>query len=482
MNNRTKNRLSGSELDCVIKIGDRMWVTNPIAFFGWIFVTIYLFSNKAPALALIYSVMGAFLFLPMSTIDMPIPLLPDINKTTAVAYGILLGQALSGANRDYDFKFRVYDLPMLAYCTIIPIMSSLSNGLGLIDGVSRSINLYFSWGIFYWSGRRYFNNIEMIYLLVKSILVGAIICIPMVFYEVRMSPQLHSSVYGFFQHSFAQTVRWGGYRPFLFMQHGLMVALWMSVATIVSFWSWRSGIIDKIFGIPIAFIFFFLALSTFLCKSSGALVFMVLGIGLYYAYNKKRNTKLLIIIVLIIPAYFIFRLSNFITIAQIERITSRIFSSERVASLVIRLWQENMFGSKALLRPLFGWGWMDRAWPMDDYTGELLIPMVDPLWIITLGTSGLIGLFASYIALGIGPLRVFRISGKSANTNEIELKEYKIVPIVLSLVVTVFLLDSLQNAMVAPIYIVCAGALTTYYLTVRDSMKIAYGKLPLVAD
>ena len=38
-----------------------------------------------------------------------------------------------------------------------------------------------------------------------------------------ISPQLHFMTYGFYQHEFTQVVRMGGYRPMVFLQHGIAV-------------------------------------------------------------------------------------------------------------------------------------------------------------------------------------------------------------------------------------------------------------------
>lgn len=42
-------------------------------------------------------------------------------------------------------------------------------------------------------------------------------------WEVRMSPRLNREIYGFFGHSWSQHVRYGGYRPILFLNHGIWV-------------------------------------------------------------------------------------------------------------------------------------------------------------------------------------------------------------------------------------------------------------------
>ena len=70
-------------------------------------------------------------------------------------------------------------------------------------------------------------------------------------WEVRMSPQLHSSMYGFRPFRFDQAYRWGGYRPSVFMQHGIALGLFMASCTLVAFWLWRSGFPKRI-GTPAA--------------------------------------------------------------------------------------------------------------------------------------------------------------------------------------------------------------------------------------
>jgi hypothetical protein len=50
---------------------------------------------------------------------------------------------------------------------------------------------------------------------------------------------LHTWVYGYFPHSFAQQLRYGGYRPVVFMGHGLLVALFAAIALISAVVMWQ---------------------------------------------------------------------------------------------------------------------------------------------------------------------------------------------------------------------------------------------------
>jgi len=95
------------------------------------------------------------------------------------------------------------------------------------DGFSEIVRAFIGWGLPYLIGRVYFNDLESLQELAVGIFIGGLIYIPFCWFEVRFSPQLHKWVYGFRQHSFIQNVRDGGYRPMVFMQHGLMVGMWM---------------------------------------------------------------------------------------------------------------------------------------------------------------------------------------------------------------------------------------------------------------
>ncbi len=112
-------------------------------------------------------------------------------------------------------------------------------GVGPLAGVSRVMTGMFRWGIPYAMGRAYFRDWGSLRELAIGVFIGGVAYLPFVWYEIRMSPQLHTMLYGFFQHTFGQHLRYGGFRPIVFMQHGLMVGLWMAAASLAGLWLWR---------------------------------------------------------------------------------------------------------------------------------------------------------------------------------------------------------------------------------------------------
>ncbi|MCK4514383.1 MAG: hypothetical protein KAU31_03945, partial [Spirochaetaceae bacterium] len=152
---------------------------------------------------------------------------------------------------------------------------------------------------------------------------------------------------------------------------------------------------------------------------------------------------------------------------------------DRVSSLAVRLVQEDLFGARALERPLFGWGGWGRGWPVDPRTGERLVSAVDSLFIIVYSASGWFGLLSLFGAVSIGAWGVLGRLGRRPKTDRAEEDNaYTVDLVVLSLVVVFFMVDALLNAMINQIYILCAGALVSHHISVRRASLRAQCVVP----
>lgn len=444
-----------------------MTVLVPIAMFGWIAACVALFLKRRPQEAVVAAVIGGFLLLPAMSYDFPGP---KYTKTTSIALGLILGGWLSGQSGKYPFTPSLQDLPMLLWCFVSPVATSLLNGLGLHNGLSDMALNTSEWGVCYWAGRKYFSEPASLRVLAKGIALGGLLYFPAVIFEVRMSPQLSNIFYGFFPHSFAQTYRYGGFRPIVFMNHGLMVALWMAVSATVMLWLWRGKALKGWAEIPQAIASLCLFGAALLCKSANGWFFMALGILALAYFRRTESTLAFRLLLLAVPAYIALRISDILTVAPLQSLASTFFDADRTDSLGWRLLQENLFAAHARARPWFGWGGYDRFWPVDPATGERLIQMVDSFWIITYSCSGLVGLGSAYLALGLGPWRVLGLYGRGERRGMAALADsYELDAVLLSLVVCFFMLDSLLNSMFFPVYILCSGALTSQCLSRRRS-------------
>ncbi len=429
----------------------------PIMLFGWLPFTIYLFFRLPPHRAVLVSVIGGWLFLPMTGYNLPgFP--TNYSKSMAIALGLIIGGRLSGQRRAAAFHWKVYDVPMLCWC-LCPIASSLSNQLGLYDGLAGVFTNFMTWGVPYLAGRVYFDNNDKLRDLFLAIVIGGLLYLPLCLYEVRMSPQLSNIFYGFFPHSFLQQKRYGGFRPVVFMQHGLMVALWMAASTTATYWLWRSGELKHIKGIPISIVSLGLIVTTILCKSANGWISLALGCGGYFVFCFFKSSWPFRLLLLLLPFYILLRITGGVSGEMVESMAGRAFDADRMSSLAIRLVQEDLFIEKTLERPFLGWGTMGRGWPVGKESGKSAIGMIDALWLIVYNTRGMIGISSLGAMMMLGPWLALR----SLKKQKFRVAFIQMGPVLLSLVVILFMIDMLVNGMFNPVYVLISGALLGWY-------------------
>jgi hypothetical protein len=438
-------------------------VISPIiALFASVGVIAALFSFMPPRRAAIAGYIGAWLFLPQASV--PVLGYPDLTKSTAASLGILLGILFFDAGRLVRFRPHWIDIPAIVLICV-PMAASLSNDLGAYDGASACLAQFVNWGLPYFIGRLYIDSFPAMRDLALGIFIGGLIYVPLCLIEVRMSPQLHRWVYGYHQHEFIQTIRGDSYRPMVFMQHGLMVAMWMASATIVAFWLWLSGSVRKIFGLPTSvFAFVFLGV-TVLCKSFGALGLLLLALPALWLSARLRTVWIILLIVALPAVYMYLRVNDMWDGESVAELIERI-SPDRADSLRYRLNAEAIMTDKAMEQQWFGWGGWGRSLVYNEWGRA--VAETDGLWIITLGTTGLVGL-AALTAVVCLPVLLFTL-----RVRPLWWSMPAVAPAaVLAMLLLMHSIDNLVNAMVNPTYIMIAGGLGTLFLAVRKARMMA---------
>ena len=381
-----------------------MTVLTPIALCSTVPLAVAAFFSLQARHAVLFVIIGGWLFLPTAGYDLPG--LPDYNKTSAIALALIIGGWFSGKKPEASYHWAIFDFPLLIFC-LNPLVSSMSTGLGIYNGLSGVLSNFFFLGVPYLAGRRYFSSVESLRDICIGILIGGLAYVPLCLYEIRMSPQLSNMIYGFFPHSFLQHFRYDGYRPIVFMSHGLMVSLWMALATTVAFWLWRSGILRHIKGVPMVLPVIALAGTAVLCKSANGWITLVLGFCFYYVYRWFSAKRFFLLFLVGIACYPVARITDLLPANQIEETATHFFDTERVGSLGIRLWQEDLFVEQTMKRPWFGWNSSEERLPRDE-DGEVAVPMIDAMWLIFFNTAGFVGLGSLYLIFLLGPAVTFR--------------------------------------------------------------------------
>jgi hypothetical protein len=338
------------------------------------------------------------------------------------------------------------------------MISSYLNGLGLYDGCSEIVRATIIWGFPYLIGRVYFNDLDSIKELALGLFLGGVVYIPLCLFEIRFSPQLHKWIYGFYQHAFVQTLRDGGFRPMVFMQHGLMVAMWMGMTTLVGAWLWRSKTITQIWNIPMSYWVGAMFVTTVLCKSKYALLLLMAGFFVLLV-ARWLKTKWVVLAFLMIPPVFMYlRASATVTGESLINVAEHTFGEERAASFAYRVNNENLLAARAMEQKWFGWGGWGAARVRDDNDKDVV---TDSLWIIQVGKAGIVGLAALTLMLLL-PMILACFDWRA------ELWTHPSVApvIVLGMMTSLYMFDHLMNGMVNPIFMLALGAVSSAHYAV----------------
>lgn len=423
-----------------------------LAVFSWPIVTLALFSYLPPRRAVLASVILGFLFLPIALFKFSAGI-PNVSKLSIISLSTFLGVVFFDANRLFAFRPKWVDLAMAVWCAC-PMASSLSNDLGFYDGLSSIFYKVCYWGLFYLLGRLYCSTLLGMKELATAVFLGGLIYIPFCLVEIRMSPQLHNWIYGYFQHDFTQTLRYGGYRPMVFMNHGIMLATWLGMASLSGFTLWWWGHYREIGRLRVSWCLIALVGTTLLCKSLGSLLLMAVGAGVLWLTRKAPSRAPILALALVPPLILMLRLPKIVAAKDLSD-APIVVGAERSESLTFRFFNEDFLMDKAFRRPYFGWGLWGRARIHNVYGQD--ITTTDSLWIIELGNEGFLGLL-SMLAVFLLPVYGLFKTLPNAETWRSPLA----IPAVLCcLMVLLFLIDCMFNDMNNPAYLMAVGGLSS---------------------
>ena len=421
-----------------------------IALILWPFIAILLYKRLPIVNATFWTIVGGFLLLPVKT-AIDFPFIPPLDKESIPALAALIGCR-------YIKKVKIRFLPkegiekwLVLVFILTPIITTINNqesynfipGLTLHDTFSNIISQYlFILPLII--GMQIIKTYDDQIMLFKLLVIaGLMYSIPILF-EIRMSPQLHTWVYGFFPHSFGQQMRFGGFRPVIFMGHGLAVALFVAITLGAAVILLRQKIKIKI--IPPWFIVIYFILLLIFSKTVGAFVLgMILFIAITWLSANLANWLSVILISIVILYPFLTILDLFPHERLIEAALS--FDTERGESLAFRFSQETILLEHARDKLFFGWGGWGR--------NRLEATVTDGYWIIILGKYGLFGfvaLFGLFFSGVIKSVRMGRIN-EGFNMAAQQLMQGHI------LIVSIIMVDQLPNASLSAWLMFISGAL-----------------------
>jgi len=373
-----------------------------------------LFSTLRPHQAAAVAMFGAMLFLP-EQVGFDVPGLPSMDKRTLPPLVVLVALLLTASRRltpaqllrRSDWFLVVLFLGAFAtgYSNSDPVPRGplTIRGIGTRDALSDVAGILLGIIAPYVVGRAQIRTSRELRDF-AAILVGANLAyLPLIYFELRMSPQLHHLIYGFSQHSFVQTIRYGGYRPMVFMSHGLTLALF-SFAGVVAAWALtRRGF--RTFGalsVPVALV---LSITHVLLKSTGAIIYALVALALLFLVKRRAGLVVTALLCAVVLTYPSSRATNTFPTTWLVEQAQRI-SYDRAQSLQFRFDNENLLLEKARQRFWFGWSSWGRSRVYDADGRDIAV--TDGAWVIVLGVYGVVGFYAFFGLLTSASLTAFR--------------------------------------------------------------------------
>lgn len=469
-------------------------MVSPLAYFVlliWPLVVFFLFKRFTLQEALVWSIVVGYLLLPqISWFDLP--LLPPYDKQTAnslsaalMCYavglaGIRQREMLAkraphrapvpedGADATNEFVVRrgkILFWGLLALMFGAAWVTTLTNGERLVQGtrVLSALKPYDAFAITlrllititpFLLARRFLATSESHVVLLKIVVIGILAYSLLALWELRMSPQLNKQIYGFGPHRWSQHVRGDGYRPIVFMHHGLRLAILFTMASLAAMALWRENLKehDRVKWLVASI---YLLVILFLCKSLGAFVITLLLLPVVFLLGTSVQLYLAAILAGIILVYPMMRGAGLVPTQFIYNAALSI-DEKRAHSIQYRFDNEDILLEHANKKPVAGWGTWGRNRVFNEKGVD--IAATDGLWVIIVGVYGWLGYIARF---GLMSISIILLS--------LNRKRFSLTPATagLSIVVAGAMVDLIPNSTSSPITWLLAGALMGRYQTAK---------------
>ena len=420
-----------------------------------------LFAALRPPLAVATVFLIAWLLLPEG-VAFDAPAIPPLDKHSIAAICALCGSLITawpslyrarvGRGIDWFAVLLLIGLVGTSATNGDPLifMSKYLPGVTFYDAMAQAFRLSLTVIVPFVLGRALYRTTNDLTLLMGVVTVAAVLYLPLVAFELRFSPQLHRMVYGFHQHEFAQTIRGDGYRPMVFMHHGLALAMFLLTATLFGIALARARQ-PLPFALPPALAAGVLGVSLVLCKSLGALIYALVVLPVLILGSSRLHARVAVLLAALVVVYPALRVADaFPTTALVDLAAARV-NQDRASSLAFRFYNEDQLVEKALDRKLFGWGSFGRNRIYDDWGTD--ISVTDGHWIIALGAGGVVGLVGTF-GLLLWPI----VQARRRLADE-PLATRRLLIGVLAVTVAINAVDLLPNGLYSGFPLLLAGAL-----------------------
>lgn len=379
-----------------------------IILLAWIPASLLLFRFLRPSTAVLVTIIGGWAILPNaayvppavpesapSVMAVALPSELFLTKAIATSVAALAGVLLFDRRRLQTVRPGWWDLPIAIWC-LSPILPWLGGYIGLAMSARSLVYLLLAWGVPWWLGRIYFQDLASIrHVAIALVLAGAAYLLPCAI-EFFASPTIYSHVYGHHPFQGDGSGRYVGHRPLVFLEDGNQLGMWMAGAALVAIWLWLADAMPPLGRIKPAAVAIALLAMAILCQSVGSIILLFAGVAMLLAMQ-RFNAKVLIAAVLLVFMLFLgiratgaWSVKKFARQTRIGQFLEKTVKGAGRGSLGWRLQLEERHVGTALRHPLTGTG-SPGWWRVNGQTRPW------GLWLLAFGMYGAPGLISLHL-------------------------------------------------------------------------------------
>ena len=434
----------------------------------WVPISFALFAVLRPAMAASVGLLGAVLLLP-ARFAFNLQGFPDLDKDRLPVLAVFVAcLALAPARIRWPPPALLLVALLLvggSFLTAITNAEPVTFGavhlppLRIWDGVSFSAAALLDLVIPFFLGWTLYRTPRDLRDLLVLIAFAACIYSVLILWELRMSPQLHNNVYGYYPTGFQGVKRYGGFKPLVFMVSPLQTALFTATCCIASISLWRArevlplrfGRSSGHSGVPMGPISVYLLVLLLASKSLAAAVYGVVGASALVLLRSRLAVPLAVGLASIVLVYPLLRTLDLFPTSLLVNAAANI-NEERAQSLSFRFENEDILLHRAWEKIWFGWGSWRRNRVFDPISGRD-IAITDGYWVIILGMRGILGFVATF------GLLVTPVFLAARNFSALRSRRDRFVVAGVIWIVTLNAIDKIPNAFPNAFAIFVAGAL-----------------------
>ncbi|MEM7153604.1 MAG: O-antigen ligase family protein [Myxococcota bacterium] len=299
-------------------------------------------------------------------------------------------------------------------------------------------------------GQMLIQSREEAILFLRGFVIGCLVYVPAMLWEGIMSPQLHRQLYGYHATGFAHNMRGDGYKPTVFMQSGLGVAMFefIGLCGAMTMHRIKEKITPQISGaMATGIILFALSVS----RNVAVVVYAAGVIPVFLFTSAKMMMRAAFVLAMIFLSFPLTRAQGWFPVDDIIELAES-YSEDRAGSLAFRFENEDILIEHTREKPIWGWGSYGRNRKYDPDSGKD-ISVTDGEWAIHYSMRGGLGVIGWFWMASFSILAAWRKLGKVRDPTD------RILMGAMALTAAINAADLLPNSSFTKLPFVYAGAL-----------------------